>query len=60
MNPFLNHAQIELGRANLERVRLFMANHLCATQRECAKALDLSVMAVNRHVREIRSEWRDR
>lgn len=48
----------EIGRENLEAVREFFAAHLCATQAECARALGLSVMAVNRHVRTIRSEWR--
>lgn len=49
-------SQSETGRANLERVRSFFERHLCATQRECAEALGLSVMAVNRHVRTIRAE----
>ena len=49
----------EIGRNNLEAVRGFFATHLCATQVECARALGLSVMAINRHVRTIRSEWRD-
>lgn len=47
------------GLKNLRNVRRFFEAHLCATQAECAKALGLSVMAVNRHVRAIRSEWRD-
>ena len=59
MNPLAAH-RIEVGRDNLAAVRAFMASHLCATQRECAEALGLSVMAVNRHVKEIRAEWRDR
>lgn len=50
--------QTQTGRANLERVRSFFERHLCATQRECAEALGLSVMAVNRHVRTIRGEWK--
>lgn len=58
MNPLAAY-RIEVGRDNLAAVRAFMATHLCATQRECADALGLSVMAVNRHVQTIRSEWRD-
>ncbi len=48
-----------LGWENRERVREFFKTHLCATQTECAKALGLGLMAVNRHVRDIRSEWRN-
>jgi len=48
-----------IGEENRDRVRQFFANHLCATQRECAEALGLSDMAVNRHVRAIRAEWRN-
>ncbi len=54
----MNWRQIDLGDANLEAVRQFFRDHLCATQIECAEALGLSTMAVNRHVRVIRSEWR--
>lgn len=54
----MNNKQIEVGRDNLQAVREFMLSHLCATQQECAKALGLSVMAVNRHVKTIRSEWK--
>lgn len=54
----MNNAQIELGRENLAAVREWFVSHLCGTQVECARALGLSVMAVNRHVRTIRSEWK--
>ena len=50
--------QVALGEENREAVRQFFADHLCCTQAECAKALGLSAMAVNRHVRAIRAEWR--
>lgn len=56
MNPAATH-QLELGRANLERVRTYFREHLCATNRECAQALGLGVMAVGRHVKMIRAEW---
>ncbi len=59
MPEFLNHHQIQLGRDNLAAVRAYFETHLCATQQDCAKALSLSIMAVNRHVKEIRSEWRN-
>lgn len=54
----MNHKQVELGEENREAVRKWFACHLCGTQRECAKDLGLSDMAVNRHVRAIRAEWR--
>jgi hypothetical protein len=56
MNPAATH-QLELGRANLERVRTYFNEHLCATNQECARALGLGVMAVGRHVKTIRDEW---
>jgi predicted ArsR family transcriptional regulator len=54
----MNSTQIELGEENREAVRKFFSTHLCCTQVECAKALGLSSMAVNRHVKAIRAEWR--
>lgn len=54
----MNHKQVALGERNRAAVRAFFASHLCATQRECAEALGLADMAVNRHVRAIRLEWR--
>lgn len=54
----MNWRQIELGEENREAVRRFFQQHLCATQTECAKALGISAMAVNRHVRSIRAEWK--
>jgi hypothetical protein len=54
----MNHKQIELGKLHLSLVRRFFEDHLCATQAECAKALSLSPMAVNRHVKAIRAEWK--
>jgi DNA invertase Pin-like site-specific DNA recombinase len=54
----MNWVQIELGEENREAVRRFFQQHLCATQVECAAALGLSAMAVNRHVRSIRAEWK--
>lgn len=52
-----NQTQIDLGIANRERVRLWLMTHLGGRQNECARDLDLSLMAVNRHFRAIRSEW---
>lgn len=49
----------KIGATNLERVRRWYRDHLGGAQHECAKALDLSVMAVNRHVKTLRAEWRD-
>lgn len=45
------------GRENLARVRRWYQTHLGGKQRECAEALGLSVMAVNRHVKALRAEW---
>ena len=44
----VNWRQIDLGDANLDVLRRFFREHLCATQVECAEALGLSTMAVNR------------
>lgn len=55
----MTHPNVELGAANLEAVRTFFATHLCASQVDCVKALGLSPMAVNRHVKTIRSEWKN-
>lgn len=55
----MNYIQVELGEANLKAVMEWFQTHLCGTQVECAKALGLSVMAVNRHVKTIRATWRD-
>jgi DNA-binding CsgD family transcriptional regulator len=41
-----------------ESIRKWMIEHLCGTQAECAKALNISVMTVSRHVKAIRAEWR--
>lgn len=46
-----------IGEDNRARVRRFFARHLCATNRECAAALGLSVEAVGRHAAAIRAEW---
>lgn len=47
-----------IGAQNLERIRRWFCEHPCGTQRECATDLNLSVVAVGRHVKTIRSEWR--
>ena len=47
-----------LGHMNLRRVRNWYSTHLGGTQRECAKDLCLSPMAVGRHVATLRAEWR--
>lgn len=54
----MNWKQMALGDKNLALVRQWFETHLCGTQTECAKALGLSAMAVNRHVRTIRAEWK--
>lgn len=43
---------------NLNHIRMWQRAHPWGTQRECAKALGLSIMTVNKHVNAIRAEWR--
>lgn len=57
MKRYKNPGQA-IGGLNRARVRRWFKEHLCGTQSECAEALGLSVMAVNRHVKAIRDEWR--
>ncbi len=45
------------GADNYALVKQFFRAHLCATQAECAEALGLHPMTVNRHVKRIRGEW---
>lgn len=47
----------EVGRQNRTRVREWLTAHLGGSNRECAKALGLSEVAVGRHVRALRAEW---
>ncbi len=47
-----------IGAENLRRVREWLLDHPGGTQKECAKALKLSEMAVNRHFKTLRAEWR--
>ena len=46
-----------IGRSNKERVKSFLERHIGATNLECADALNLSPMAVGRHVAALRAEW---
>lgn len=55
----MKHKQIEVGEENFRRIKKFFQQNLCATQRECADALNLSVMTVNRHTKKIREEWKN-
>lgn len=47
----------EQGKANREAVRAMLATYLGISQTEIAHRLQLSPMAVNRHVRAIRAVW---
>lgn len=49
---------IEIGRRNYELVKAYFETHLCATNRECGKALKLSPEAVGRYVKRIRLTWK--
>lgn len=53
----MNHKQIELGERNRAAVRALLSSHLGISRAEIAKLLDLSPMAVTRHVASIRAEW---
>lgn len=46
------------GKKNREAIKEWFRTHLCGTQAECAADLGLSPMAVNRHVKAIRREWK--
>jgi predicted ArsR family transcriptional regulator len=50
----------KIGHDNREAVRTWLTAHLGGTQRECAAALGLSVLAVGRHVATLRAEWKER
>lgn len=54
----MNWKGVEIGEKNREAVRQWLATHLGGTQAECAADLRLSPMAVNRHVKSIRAEWK--
>lgn len=47
----------QIGRDNREAVRAYVLAHVGVTNRECAAALGLSVMAVGRHIKTLRQEW---
>lgn len=47
----------QIGRRNTKRVREYMRTHIGATRIECAKALDMNVCVIGRHVGIIRNEW---
>lgn len=54
----MNNEARKIGEANRAAIRQWFVEHLCGTQRECARDLKLSEMAVNRGVKAIRAEWR--
>ncbi|EHK57724.1 hypothetical protein MAXJ12_08374 [Mesorhizobium alhagi CCNWXJ12-2] len=53
----MNHKQIELGERNRAAVRALLASRLGISRTEIAERLELSAMAVTRHVAAIRAEW---
>ncbi len=55
--PHFRNPGEAVGYLNLKRVREWYRTHRGGTQAECAAAVGLSVMAVNRHVKTLRSEW---
>lgn len=46
------------GDHNRTRVRAWFQTYPCGKQVECAAALGLTAVTVNRHVKAIRAEWR--
>ncbi len=56
--PFLNRTQIEAGKVNRLAIKQWAIIHPWGEQQECSRDLNLSLMAVNRHVKAIREEWR--
>ncbi len=48
---------IQIGHDNREAVRAFFIAHIGCTNKECAKAIDLSVFSVGRHIKTLRKEW---
>lgn len=54
----MNYRQIELGETNRANVRFALIHYPGIREKEIAELLKLSVMAVSRHVREIRKEWK--
>lgn len=47
----------DVGSHNYPVVKAWFIAHPCATNREAAIALGLSVHAIGRHVKRIRAEW---
>lgn len=47
----------DVGAHNFPIVKAWFTAHPCGTNREAARALGLSDMAVGRHVKRIRAEW---
>lgn len=47
----------QIGHDNREAVRTYFLAHVGVTNRECAKALGLSEIAVGRHIATLRQEW---
>lgn len=56
-SSILGDRKREIGAANLERVRGYFVEHLCATNKECAEALSLSYDTVCDHAKRLRNEW---
>ena len=47
----------DVGKVNYATVRAWFLARPCASNREAAAALSLSIMAIGRHVKKIRAEW---
>ena len=53
----MNYKRVQVGQNNLAAVRAFFKAYPCATNIECSNSLGITVNAVGRHVRTIRSEY---
>ena len=49
-----------IGDNNRDRIKTYMLEHVGATNVECGRALGLSVMAVGRHIKGLKAEWRQK
>lgn len=52
------HRMKVVGAEYHERIRTYFATHLCASQKQAARDLDMDISTVRKHVALIRNEWR--
>lgn len=52
------HRMKVVGAEYHERIRTYFRTHLCASQKQAARDLDMDISTVRKHVALIRNEWR--